>query len=209
VGSNPASRTSSDPSPIVQPDDGARSFRVTRLTKLRKCDLGSEAMRVLIVRHALAGSREEFARSGKPDAERPVTADGKKKMRRAALGLRKVEPDIDRLVTSPYRRAAQTARIVARAYGGVEPIVLQQLLPDVEPPVVARWLRAQRGVGTVALVGHEPQLSGLATYLLTQDSEPVLELEKGAACAIDLPAARRTGSLVWLLTAKQLRALGK
>ena len=166
-------------------------------------------MRVLIIRHALAGSREEFARSGKPDAERPVTADGKKKMRRATLGLRILEPEIDRLVTSPYRRAAQTARIVARAYDGIEPVVLEHLVPDVEPSVVARWLRAQRGVATLALVGHEPQLSALATYLLTKNSEPILELEKGAACAIDLPAAGRNGSLVWLLTAKQLRSLGK
>lgn len=166
-------------------------------------------MRVLIIRHALAGSREEFARSGKPDAERPVTADGKKKMRRAALGLRTLAPDIDRLVTSPYRRAAQTARIVARAYDGMEPVPLQHLVPNVEPSAVARWLRAQRGLDTIALVGHEPQLSALATYLLTTTSEPILELEKGAACAIDLPAAGRAGSLVWLLTAKQLRALGK
>ncbi len=166
-------------------------------------------MRVLIIRHALAGSREEFARSGKPDAERPVTADGKKKMRRAALGLRTLAPDIDRLVTSPYRRAAQTARIVARAYDGMESVPLQHLVPNVEPSAVARWLRAQRGLDTIALVGHEPQLSALATYLLTTTSEPILELEKGAACAIDLPAAGRTGSLVWLLTAKQLRALGK
>lgn len=166
-------------------------------------------MRVLIVRHALAGTRDEFARSGKPDAERPVTAEGKKKMRRAARGLRTLVPDIDRLVTSPYRRAVQTARIVAREYPNMEPSVLEHLVPDVEPPVVARWLRAQRGVGTVAVVGHEPQLSALAAYLLTRNSESILELEKGAACAIDLPAAGRTGSLVWLLTAKQLRALGK
>lgn len=166
-------------------------------------------MRVLIVRHALAGSREEFARTGKPDAERPVTAVGKKKMQRAARGLRKMAPDIDRLATSPYRRAVQTARIVARAYEALEPVVLDHLVPDVEPPVVARWLRAQRGVGTIALVGHEPQLSRLATYLLTKDSESIVVLEKGAACAIDLPAGGRTGSLVWLLTAKQLRALGK
>ena len=166
-------------------------------------------MRVVIVRHALAGTRDEFARSGQPDAERPVTAEGKKKMRRAARGLRKLVPDIDRLMTSPYRRAAQTARIVARAYARIEPVVLEHLVPDVEPPVVARWLRAQRSAGTIALVGHEPQLSALASYLLTRNSEPILELEKGAALAIDLPAAGRTGSLLWLLAAKPLRALGK
>jgi len=166
-------------------------------------------MRVLIVRHALAGDRETFARTGKPDAERPITADGKKKMRRAAEGLRTLEPAIERLVTSPYRRAAQTARIVARAYGGLEPVALEHLVPDVDPSLVARWLRAQRNVHSIALVGHEPQLSRLAARLVTPSGQPNLVLEKGAACAIDLPPAGGAGSLVWLLTAKQLRSLGK
>lgn len=166
-------------------------------------------MHVLLIRHAFAGDRDVFARTGAPDSERPVTAKGKKQMRRGARGLHALVPEIDRLATSPYRRAAQTARIVARAYENLEPVMVDQLVPDVEPPVVARWLRAQRGADTIALVGHEPQLSGLASLLVTASSEPILALEKGAACAIDLPASRRAGTLLWLLTGKQLRALGK
>ena len=166
-------------------------------------------MRVIIIRHAEAGDRETFARTGKPDSERPATADGKKKMRLATLGLHKLAPDLDRLVTSPYRRAMQTARIVAKEYAGLEPVVLEHLTPDVEPSVVARWLRAQRGLDTIALVGHEPQLSKLAAVLVTANGEPNLRLEKAAACAIDLPGTSRPGALLWLLTAKQLRSLGK
>jgi phosphohistidine phosphatase len=166
-------------------------------------------MHVVLIRHAFAGDRDVFARTGAPDSERPVTPKGKKQMRRGARGLRTLVPTIDRVVTSPYQRAAQTARIVARAYDSLEPVVADQLVPDIEPPVVARWLRAQRGADTIALVGHEPQLSALASLLVTASSDPILALEKGAACAIDLPASRRAGSLLWLLTAKQLRALGK
>lgn len=166
-------------------------------------------MHVVLIRHAEAGDRHVFARSGAPDSERPVTAKGKKQMRRAARGLGRLVPAIDRLATSPYRRAAQTARIVARAYDDLAPVVVEQLTPDVEPSLVARWLRAQPGADTIALVGHEPQLSGLATFLLTASSEPILALEKGAACAIDVPAPRRAGTLLWLLTARQLRTLGK
>ncbi|HKV50819.1 MAG TPA: histidine phosphatase family protein [Gemmatimonadaceae bacterium] len=166
-------------------------------------------MHVVLIRHAEAGERDAFARTGAPDSERPVTAKGKKQMRRAARGLHKLVPAIDRLATSPYRRAAQTSRIVARAYDDLPPVVVEQLVPNVAPSLVARWLRAQRGADTIALVGHEPQLSGLATVLVTASSEPILTLEKGAACAIDLPASRRAGTLLWLLTARQLRALGK
>lgn len=165
-------------------------------------------MRVVLVRHAVAGDRNAFARTGAPDSERPVTPKGKKQMRRGARGLRRLVPDIDRLATSPYRRAMQTARVVSRAYDDLEPLVLDRLIPDVEPAHVARWLRAQRGADTIALVGHEPQLSQLAALLVTAAGAPILTLEKGAACAIDL-AASRTGTLVWLLTAQQLRALGK
>lgn len=166
-------------------------------------------MHVVLIRHAEAGDRNAFARTGAPDSERPVTPKGKKQMRRGARGLRKLVPVIDRLATSPYRRAAQTARIVARAYDDMSPVVVEHLVPDVEPSQVARWLRAQRGADTIALVGHEPQLSALATFLVTASSEPILALEKGAVCAIDLPASRGAGTLLWLLTAKQLRALGK
>jgi phosphohistidine phosphatase len=68
-----------------------------------------------VIRHAPAADRAEFAKTGKDDSERPLTDDGKTKMRRAARGLRSLVPKLDLLASSPYVRAHETAEIVADA----------------------------------------------------------------------------------------------
>jgi phosphohistidine phosphatase len=45
-------------------------------------------MKLLIVRHAIAEEREDFARTGKDDRLRPLTDDGRKRMKQGARGLR-------------------------------------------------------------------------------------------------------------------------
>ena len=52
-------------------------------------------MRLMLIRHGKAGEREEFAKTGKPDAKRPLTSGGKKKMKQAARGLCDLYPRID------------------------------------------------------------------------------------------------------------------
>src|SRR5204863_491173 len=74
-------------------------------------------MRLLVVRHAIAEDREAFARSHKDDAARPLTPDGRRKMERAALGLKELVPELELLAASPYKRALETAEIIAHAYG--------------------------------------------------------------------------------------------
>src|SRR6266513_1546458 len=74
-------------------------------------------MRLLVVRHAIAEDREAFARSHKDDAARPLTPDGRRKMARAAAGLKQLVPELDLLAASPYKRALETAEIIAHAYG--------------------------------------------------------------------------------------------
>ena len=124
-------------------------------------------MQLLVVRHAIAEQREEFARTGKDDSQRPLTHDGRRKMRRGAVGLRAVVPAIDVLATSPLLRAVQTAEILAAVYNGRNMVTVKELSPDSEFPPFLRWLRTQDAGGTVAIVGHEPHLSGLTSWLLT------------------------------------------
>ena len=66
-------------------------------------------MRLLLIRHAIAEEREDFARTGKDDGLRPLTDDGRKKMKQAARGLRGLVPDIDLLATSPLTRVVAFA----------------------------------------------------------------------------------------------------
>ena len=166
----------------------------------------SPAMELIVVRHAIAEDRATFARSGRPDAERALTAAGRRKFERGARGLRRLVASVDLVATSALARAVETAEILARAYGGIRTVRLAELAPDAEPSALLAWLRRRRG--TVALVGHEPHLSALVELLLAGQPTGFVALKKGGACLLSLPRATRgAAELRWLLTAGQLRRI--
>jgi phosphohistidine phosphatase len=165
-------------------------------------------VQLLVVRHAIAEDRESFAATGRDDGSRPLTADGARKMRRAARGLHEVVATLDAIVSSPLVRAAETAEILRREYGldGVESTDV--LMPDAPVADVAKWLAAQTGE-IVAIVGHEPQLGRVVTYLVAGSDRPAVELKKGAACLIDFdgPPVAGAGRLRWAIPPSVLRGL--
>ena len=122
-------------------------------------------MRLLVIRHAIAEDRETFAATGRDDASRPLTDEGKRKMRRAARGLRHLLPGIEMVVASPLTRAQETAEIVRNEYGLERIETAAELEPDRPLAVVVEGLARHSGE-LIAVVGHEPQLSRLVTFLV-------------------------------------------
>jgi phosphohistidine phosphatase len=167
-------------------------------------------MQVLIIRHAKAGQRGLLGFLGKKDAARPLTDAGRKDMRKAAKGLQTLVPEIDVLATSPLVRARETADIVSRRYDDIPAMELALLAPGGSKEDVLAWLRDQKPSATVALVGHEPDLGILASWLLGGGTESFLSLKKGAACLIEMTDKLVPGSgrLEWLLPAAALRKRG-
>jgi phosphohistidine phosphatase len=167
-------------------------------------------VRLLVVRHAIAEDREAFARAQPDDAARPLTAEGREKMRRGAVGLKQLVPDIDLLASSPLKRALETAEIVARVYGGLKVERVGELAPGSPLDRAVAWVAGLPGRGTVAVVGHEPDLSRMVCALLASSNGPFLEFRKGAACLLEFtgPAGRGTATLDWFLGPKHLRRLG-
>jgi|MudIll2142460700_1097286.scaffolds.fasta_scaffold58332_2 phosphohistidine phosphatase len=162
-------------------------------------------MQVILIRHARAEERTFFKR----DRTRALTADGRRRMRKAARGLHALLPGLTQIATSPLLRARQTAEIVAAVYDGSELMTLPELSPGAAPRAVLAWLRAQPVDATLALVGHEPDLGRLAGWLLSGKPSGFVQFKKGAAALIefaDAPAAGK-GTLSWLLTATQLAEL--
>lgn len=167
-------------------------------------------MRLILIRHAIAEDREDFAASGLSDDERPLTDQGRKKMKRAARGLREVVDGIDILATSPLQRAMQTAEIIAGRYNDVTTVTTDSLIPDHPFDEFLGWLQRLEDADTVVAVGHEPHLGSLASWLLTGEGTSRFELKKGSALQLDFAGELKPGGaqLSWLLTPAQLRALG-
>lgn len=166
-------------------------------------------MDLLVIRHADAGDAAEFAKSGRPDAERPLSREGRKKMQQEARGMLTVVPEIAVLASSPLTRARQTADIVAEAYGGLEVETVLALRPDEPPAKLAEWLRQREADGVAAVVGHEPHLGLTIGWLVTGAARPVVQLKKGAVCllASDDPWDAGSALVRWALAPGQLRAL--
>ncbi|HEY6223949.1 MAG TPA: histidine phosphatase family protein [Gemmatimonadales bacterium] len=164
---------------------------------------------LLVVRHAMAADAAEYARGHPDDAGRPLTPEGKKKMKRVAEGLRTLVPEIQLLATSPLTRAVQTAEILAAAYDGVKPVVVPSLAPGQSAEEVTRWLAGERRHETAAIVGHEPALSRLVSWLLAGSERSFVDIKKGAALLLEFPDAvgAAAATLVWALTPSQIRAL--
>jgi phosphohistidine phosphatase len=165
-------------------------------------------VKLVIIRHGPAGDREEWQREGHDDRQRPLTLDGKKRMREAVGGLATVVASIDVLAASPLVRAEQSAEIVADEFG-VQFETLDALIPDREPNEAVQWLHRQAVDATIAIVGHEPHLSVLIGYLLVGKPHSFISLKKAGVCLLDLADGPNPGggTLEWLLTPRVLRRL--
>lgn len=161
-------------------------------------------MRLLIIRHAIAVPR---GTAGIADRDRPLTPRGEKRFRLAAVGLARVAPPPDLLLSSPWKRAWQTALLASEGWG--EPGA--QELPALAGgsfEELGEALEEFRSAATVALVGHEPQLSDLLARLLGTGTGESLTFKKGGAALVELSGSLcEGGSLIWYLPPRILRML--
>ena len=156
-------------------------------------------MVIYILRHGIA----EDAPHGGSDADRALTAEGKQKLRDILERARAagVRPSV--ILTSPLKRAVQTAEIAAATLEcKSEPVKSKALLPEAPPHGVWTELRRQEA-DELLVAGHEPQLSQLVGFLLGCRALR-FDFKKGALVRIDLEkaAAEPHGTLKWILTPK-------
>jgi phosphohistidine phosphatase len=161
-------------------------------------------MRLLIVRHAIA---VDPGTAGIKDADRPLTPRGIERFESAAAGLARVLPRPDALLTSPWKRARQTAEILASAYGQLKPVDTPALAAAGFEPL-ARVLDAYPKDATVVVVGHEPWLSALLARLIGSSEAERLEFKKGGAALVEtLGRLEEGGRLLAYLPPKLMRRL--
>lgn len=167
-------------------------------------------MKLAVIRHAIAEDPDAFALTGQEDGLRPLTPQGRKKMRRAAVGLKTIVPTFDVIGSSPLVRAVETAEIVAQCYEGLHVVQVPALAPGGAPEEGLAWLQSNKRFDTVALVGHEPDLGLLIGWLLTGRRNSFMEVKKGSVCLLEFARRIEPGGAVlhWFLKASQLGLLG-
>jgi phosphohistidine phosphatase len=154
-------------------------------------------MELYILRHGIA----DEGRAGQADSERALTAEGKKKLRSVlkVARLGGVAPTL--MITSPLRRAVETADIAVEVLGYKGDVLRSDvLIPSARPEAVWDELRVHKDEQQILLAGHEPLFSGLTAYLL-QSPNLQVDFKKGAIVRIDLEkfSSEPRGVLKWML----------
>lgn len=155
---------------------------------------------VFLLRHGIA----EDPKPGGSDSIRALTSEGRNKLGEVLAVARraKVEPSL--ILTSPYRRAVETAELAAKSLGYKGQILKTRALqPESSPEDVWHEIRGHRGESSVLLAGHEPLFSSLAAYLLGAPSMNIDFKKAGLLkLAIDSFPPHPRGVLGWYLTPK-------
>jgi phosphohistidine phosphatase len=120
---------------------------------------------------------------------------------------------MDLILTSPYIRAADTARIVAKKLDldNDKLVEMPNLSPLGQPEQLINEINQNYGqLPNIALVGHEPSLSRLISVLLSGEPTLPITLKKGGVCrlSVDKLMYGRCATLEWLLSPSQLAEIG-
>ena len=126
----------------------------------RNPDESSTGHQLYLMRH---GAALEQASGGAPDdAKRPLTPDGKAKLKQIVAGLLRLGFAVDWIVSSPLVRAVETAEIVAESAGDTAMDFCDALRPGGTAEALIAFLAKQPARKRILVVGHEPGLSELA-----------------------------------------------
>ena len=137
--------------------------------------------------------RHGDAAPGSPDAERPLTEKGRTQSKAAGKALKVLGVELSACLTSPKRRAVETARLACEPFG---------IEPQLEPRLAGGRFDAEElaeGLGDEVLrTGHDPDFSA-AVHELTGAE---VRLKKGGLAGV------RAGELIVLLRPSELKRIG-
>ncbi len=158
-------------------------------------------MQLFVIRHALA----EDAAEGQDDASRELTDEGEKQLKKVVKGLKKLDIGFERVLTSPWTRAMQTAAML-------EPLCKQGPISTgllCAPPRSELLAQIAELGETTAVVGHEPWLSELVAWLAFGDTRhgEAFALKKGGVFWLEGSAVPGGMTVKAMIPPKVLREL--
>jgi phosphohistidine phosphatase len=161
-------------------------------------------MILYFLRHASAG--EHFI-NPKKDEKRGLDQEGIEQCGYVGRALAAVEAHVDCVISSPLKRATQTASLVGNEMGYEGKLLMEPALrPEASFADFRRMLEKYSKQESAMVVGHNPNLSQfLGTVISESGCEASIDLKKGAVARVEM--RRNSGTLHWCLTPKILRTL--
>ncbi len=159
-------------------------------------------MEIYVLRHGEAEERE----TGLADRDRNLTARGKQDLKAVLKVARKADVAPELILTSPLRRAQETAAIAAEILGCKRVVETRNLMPGASPELIWKEIGGEHKVDKILLAGHQPHLGSLIGLLL--EAPVMVDLKKGSLVRISTQArlGPPRGVLKWMLTSKVARA---
>ena len=161
-------------------------------------------MIVYFVRHASAG---HHLPSPAQDEKRALDEQGIEQCTQVGRALAAMDVRVDAVISSPLKRATQTASLVANEIGFDGKLQRTPALrPNARIEAFRELLDRYRNLEAIAVVGHNPSLSQFLSLLISEGaSESSVDLKKGAVARVDLSGGM--GILKWVLTPKMVQTL--
>jgi phosphohistidine phosphatase len=161
-------------------------------------------MIIYFLRHASAG---ESLVNPKKDEKRALDKEGIEQCGFVGRALAAIDTQVDVIISSPLKRATQTASLVGNEMGYEGKLQMETALrPGATFPDFRRMLEKYSGQESIMVVGHNPNLSQFVGTVISESGcEASVDLKKGAVARVDM--RRTSGTLQWCLTPKTLRTL--
>jgi phosphohistidine phosphatase len=143
-------------------------------------------MKIYSIRHGIAADTEDYLR----DEDRPLVAAGMTKTRQIARRLGEIGVKFDLILTSPLLRSYQTAEILLNAGLACRLEECSHLAPGGNLEAWLSWWEAAQynsKIQSLAIVGHQPDLSNWAELLLWGNIREQIVLKKAGILGLQLP----------------------
>lgn len=166
-------------------------------------------MDCLLIRHGIAVEPEEWEGS---EENRPLTEKGRKRVLRAAAGLAALDCKPTHVLSSPFTRAYDTARLLRTVVCPLRKVMTcDELAVGSTPERIIALIRSLPRESILLCVGHEPLLGEAAALLLCGKPMTNFPMKKAGAALIHFPGLVKPGQglLRWWLEPMQLRVLGR
>ena len=161
-------------------------------------------MILYFLRHASAG---EHLVNPKKDEKRALDKEGIAQCGYVGRALAALDVQVDAIVSSPLKRATQTASLVGNELGYEGKLQFDTgLRPEAGMPDFRKLLDKYARQEAIMVVGHNPNLSQFLGAIISDSGcEASVELKKGAVAKVEM--RRTSGTLQWCMTPKVLRSL--